>query len=247
MALAKGETMGVAFIGRNQFFTDSIRIQVEEIRLGHRTTLKVQTACVPQKIYFPELRQKIRAVQVQESDALLQLIFNEIATGHAVVTEKRKDGKLNVFATQEVANQLAAGTLTLTGKKGKVKEIGEITVVGLQFFLQLVQKLPKAAETKKEAVKEVAIVKTPTRSIKVDTSVATKILLTLVCKAETAEQFVAEEKSRIIDRNFEENREAREISWEVLRQDIKRSERRREVLKSEIERQDSRLHAVSVS
>lgn len=191
-------------------------IQMPEFHFEDPTLFKVDSSC---KIYF-----------FQECKA--EDLMKEFFAGRAVIIQK-KEGKRSVFATEEIANQLLSGALTLKGKKGNTKEIDHVTVVDIQFFLQLIQASTKPAEAHTDAVQSTPatqpkVTRRVERMEKVDALAPTKILLSIVSKAvtELAELFVALEEARIIDRLRKKNEEAALEARELVRRDVERYELR---------------------
>jgi hypothetical protein len=244
--------MGVTFAFRTQF-TDAPRFYAaaEQLLTGNKTTIKIETHCV-KKIYFNSLfHENVRKISQLEKptalDQLVELMVADLLAGRAIVAEKREDGKLMLFVTKEVKNELESKKRTLSGKNGKIKEIASIQVVGLDFFTSLVKSLlQNPAENKKTTSTERRAV-TAVQAMPSEKKRAQKPLLTIWkdlakhcfnaifdLKIQELEAGVSEEESRIIDRLYKKNQESIEEAAELLRAEIKRMLLKEEVVKTQI-------------
>ncbi len=229
--------------------------QAEAILCGSKTTLKVHSV-LQQKFYFIDagFEQKVRTIQIQAEkqqtpcDALIMLLVDEITHGRAVLANKRTDGKLHVFATKEIAEKIAKGELSLKGKKGKVREIGQVEEVSVEFFRSLIQALlvtqgsEKGAKTEKVAVKtaptkleSVTVHQNELRttSYGFDPKAFIQELITIACKSLALDILELEEAHRIIARMQKKEQEAQleesdRLLWEIAKYQIRRTELLRE-------------------
>jgi hypothetical protein len=189
---------------------------------------------------------EIKIIHFHELDPVSLTSFKHykiriISTGDIVVTAKRADGKIDVFAVEEVAKRLQDGSLTITGKKGKVKEIAKVTVVSdaiLKTLLAaIVEQVHDVALPALKADKAASKVTSAAETKKSWISGYTEGFKTALLSAFTPEravQYVIEESYRIKERILKKEQQALEEEQEVIRQDVKRSELKRDYLKQEM-------------
>lgn len=190
-------------------------------------------------------RTEIEIVHFQQLEQLQFSSFNLykiriISTGDVVVTTKRSDGKIDVFAAEEVAKRLLEGSLIITGKKGKIKEIAKVTIVSdavlkilLAAIIEQVQEVAlPALKIEKAEVKASATTETK-RSWISGFNEGFKAALLSAFTPERAVQYVIEESYRIKERILKKEQQALEEEQEVIRQEIRRTESKRDCLRQE--------------
>jgi len=220
-----------------------------------KTTVKVQNFGVEatQKIHFlrSDFTERARKIEAQGmSPLLIKLMVDEISQGFVVITTKRPDGKLHVIATKEIAQQIQNGSLTLQGKKDKIKEIAEVEVVLPEYFDEIARSLiasQQKAESKTEAVTQVILPKAQNVSFDDEysreffDSLHMGIFTTLktLCNdvSRALERFIEEEKSHIQERvrkrqQLEREQEADDLRNRIKADEIRKSEQRVQLIKA---------------